>query len=73
MTRKAGIVGVPIFIGLCVGTDCIVQVLTVNVRTTKMSRFSRVLDSNVFQKGLAAGNFAQPADCSALRLALGLT
>lgn len=71
---EAGVVGVPIFIGLGVGTEgASFRCYTVNVKNEEDERFLAVLDSNVFKRGLQLATTAQPAIGPLSELAVGLT
>ena len=71
---EAGLVGVPIFIGLGVGSEgASFRCYTVNVKNEEDERFLAVMDSNVFKKGLQLATTAQPAIGPLSELAVGLT
>jgi hypothetical protein len=71
---EAGLVGLPIFVGLGIGSEGVsFRCFTVNVKNDEDERFLSVLDSNVFKKGLQLAATAQPAIGPLSELAVGLT
>jgi hypothetical protein len=71
---EAGVVGLPIFVGLSVGAEGVsFRCFTVNVRNNEDERFLSVFESNVFKKGLQLATIAQPALGPLSELAVGLT
>jgi hypothetical protein len=71
---EAGVVGLPIFVGLGVSSEGVsFRCYTVNVKNNEDEAFLSVLDSNVFKKGLQLATVAQPALGPLSELAVGLT
>ena len=72
--QQAGISGLPIFIGLNVGTiGAVFQVFTVNVKNNDDEALLKFLDSPTFQGGLNLLSTAQPVIKPFTEMALGVT
>lgn len=72
--EQVAVVGLPIFVGLSVGTEGVVfKCFTVNVRNDDDEAFLDVLESDVFKTGLKLATSVQPAIAPFSQLALGIT